>query len=1000
MEKKQPTSQAQQETEMTVLSPTDNNKKKEKNQKASQKTNNAHYSTVPASSSYSLALINDDDEKEESTCDPIDSTVNLLTSPLFKACLSAATGAMIFTMNKGYFVSPPLSMAEKIYVPLVFSLLTVLSGENYCRWFIRAAKALCSKKKRVPLDMNALISLSILATIVYSTLITSSVIEDDLSPLGHYSGILFTITALNLSAMFKNIVTKSIDKSVGTEYEKLENLRPETARVLHLNNENNHYNVQKLSYEQVDKNAYTIVHPDEIVPIDGELLVPGHFNEQSLRTGESALSHYVKYNTVYAGFKYCGDMPTLIRTTVDGAGSYLDSLLRSVYENKNNSELSKKIETISRYFVPITVLSSVGASLLWTFTKDVNVGAYATISILLAACPCALGIANVLPISIARRSAIRKDVFIHNETYFEKSEFNLLVFDKTGTLTKLTFDTIYYLNNVNLATVGKYIFAMEKRRLEDNPNDSYASQIVKNINVSDMPPKIKTYQGQSNGMAVTFDDGNTLLTGNTEFLNQHHVDTTLFSTHVASSSKKKVYVVFNNKPCVIISFEETLRKEAKQAIKTLKSNYGLVMLTGDSRKNAQKIAKQLNIAYLAAQSPSQKRAYIKQLVDKDGKKVTMIGDGANDVEAANAANCGSIAVGKDALVRGMFDVTVSNLKPLEIIPEICLRTVNKQKQSLWISLAYNFSMILLTGFLLPWNDILIKPHWFGVGMALSSLAVMLWSYKLVFELDTLFARHQDHLTEPPAITEDNNTSVTVTLDNQVNSLNEQNEHEEEKEDRADQQTRLINEDKALPPLTASQLTMIKAEPDDLDSKVDNEPVSLVEEINNDENKPLNEKKPLKSAFKFNVKIECEGCIPLIKGAMSDLQTDKQLGSFKYTGQKTSPHNYQISFTCLNTHTIAASKEMIEDNFGDVGLDVTFINAAPVKNETASQHKDEKALRLFKLYTENYNASQATHQAIKAADLESNNMGYENLIGNQQEPTLKIELNLNNNNTKS
>lgn len=520
----------------------------------------------------------------------------------------------------------------------------------------------------------------------------------------------------------KHLESISKKKSTGAIAALLQ-LRPTSATLLRNGEE------VEIQVEEVSVEDRLVVKAGENIPVDG-ILIEGSSNvDESMLTGESMP---VKKKT--------GD--TLIQGTINLDGrlvmeciatqddTTLSKIIRMVEEAQGKkAPIARIADRISLYFVPTVMVIAFLAALLWFIaTKDFAFALTIFVSVLVIACPCALGLATPTAIMVGTGKAAAFGIFIKSGEALETaSSIDTIVFDKTGTITvgKPVVTDIATKNEENL--VLRYAAA-----LENGSKHPLASAILqkaeeKNIEIPSLTD-IQTRNGL--GLQSIFEE-KPIFVGSRKFMSQEGFDTSVYESDEVSylqSGKTVVWVGYGSEIIGIVAIADKLKDEAKQVIVELKKEHiDVIMITGDNEITANAIAKQAGIEHVIAQVlPDEKGKEVKRLQEQ-GKKVAMVGDGINDAVALTQSEVGiAIGSGSDVAVESADIVLVKdNIKDVETAIRLSRAVIRNIKQNLFWAFFYNtLGIPIAAGLLHVFGGPLLSPVFAGAAMAFSSVSVV------------------------------------------------------------------------------------------------------------------------------------------------------------------------------------------------------------------------------------------------------------------------------------
>ncbi|MDN3394632.1 MULTISPECIES: heavy metal translocating P-type ATPase [unclassified Pseudoalteromonas] len=516
---------------------------------------------------------------------------------------------------------------------------------------------------------------------------------------------------------------------------RLIGLQPKTARVVRDNKE------QDIAISEVLKNETVRVRPGEKIPVDGEVIEGRSSVDESMLTGEPMPVNKSEGDTVVAGsINKSGTL--LFKATHIASETTLASIINMVKRAQNSKpSIGRLADVISGVFVPTVMIIAVLAGLAWlNFGPEPSI-AYAVVAVttvLIIACPCALGLATPMSIMVGIGKAAELGILIRNgEALQTTSKITTMILDKTGTITegKPTVTDIINFNDSDKVHVLKLAAS-----LESGSEHPLAQAIVSYAENEDITiEKVSDFNAVT-GQGVTGTlNGQTLLFGNEALMSQHNIsiaEAKEQAEQLASAAKTPMYFAIDTQLQAIIAVADPIKDDSAEAIKRLqKKGIHVVMLTGDNQATARAVANKVGIKdFIAQVMPDDKASEVTKRQAK-GEIVGMTGDGINDAPALAQADVGfAIGTGTDVAIESA-DITLmrGSLQSLGDAIAISSATIVNIKQNLFGAFIYNVAGIpIAAGLLYPFFGILLNPVVAGAAMALSSLTVVTNANRLRF----------------------------------------------------------------------------------------------------------------------------------------------------------------------------------------------------------------------------------------------------------------------------
>jgi Cu+-exporting ATPase len=474
------------------------------------------------------------------------------------------------------------------------------------------------------------------------------------------------------------------------------------------------------------------VKPGEKVPVDGTVLEGTSRVDQSMMTGEPVPVAKVAGAKV-VGATVNGNGSLVIRAERIGADTLLSRIVHMVGEaQRTRAPIQRLADLIAAYFVQIVVVIAAVTALAWWLVGPEPRFAYAflnAIAVLIIACPCAVGLATPISMTVAMGQGARSGILFRNAEAIERMrDIDTVVVDKTGTLT-LGHPVLTDFVAEGMAENEALALVAGVEQLSEHP---IALAIVEGAKASGLAPKPAGAFDAVNGLGVRADiDGRRVLVGSREFLKQQGVDTQTWEARAEAwraQAKTVVFISVNGVASGIAAVADPLKDSTREAIAALKqSGVRIVMLTGDSRSTAEAVARQLGIdEALAEVLPQDKAGHVKRL-QAEGRKVAMAGDGINDAPALAQADVGiAMGTGTDvAMESAGVTLIKGDLRGIARAAVLSRATMRNIKQNLGFAFGYNaLGIPLAAGVLYPVFGLLLSPVFAGAAMALSSVSVV------------------------------------------------------------------------------------------------------------------------------------------------------------------------------------------------------------------------------------------------------------------------------------
>jgi len=596
-------------------------------------------------------------------------------------------------------------------------LLLATPVQFYIGWqfYVGAFKSLRNKSA----NMDVLVALGTSAAYFYSLI-------EGIRTIGNPSympHLYFETSSVLITLILVGKLFEALAKGRTTEaISKLLSLQAKEATVIRNGEE------MKIPIEKVVVGDMIVVKPGEKVPVDGVVVSGRSAVDESMITGESIPNEKTEGSQLI-GSTINKNGTLKMEATKVGKDTALAGIIKVVEEAQGSkAPIQRMADIISGYFVPIVVAIAIITFAVWfIFVSPANLpqSLEVAIAVLVIACPCALGLATPTSIMVGTGKGAEQGILFKGGEHLEIThQINAIVLDKTGTITvgKPTVTDF----EANDDRTLQYLYAAEKA--SEHPVAEAIVEFAKEKQINTMEPShFEAVPGH--GIIATVEN-NTVHVGTRRLMNRDGISFEQFEEKLnlfEQDGKTAMLIAINHKSVGVIAVADTVKPTAKQAIAKLKAlNIDVYMLTGDNKRTAQAIAREVGVDNVIAEVlPEEKANHVKKLQDQ-GKKVAMVGDGINDAPALATADVGiAIGTGTDVAIEAA-DLTIMG-GDLTLIPkaiELSRKTMRNIRQNLFWALAYNSAGIPLAaaGFLVPWVA--------GAAMAFSSVSVVSNSLRL------------------------------------------------------------------------------------------------------------------------------------------------------------------------------------------------------------------------------------------------------------------------------
>src|ERR671914_1323196 len=584
-------------------------------------------------------------------------------------------------------------------------------------------------------NMDTLIAIGTTAAYLYSATVT---IIPAYFP---FESVYFETAAIIITLILVGRLLETRTKEKASDaVRKLLDLQPKMAKILRQGEGEDTEEIE-IPVEQVQVGDIMVIKPGERIPTDGTVIDGLSSIDKSAVTGES-IPVDKKKNDQVIGATINKSGLLRVKATKVGQDTVLSQIITLVEEARTGkAQMQRLVDQVAKYFVPAVLGIAIGVGLGWYFVGDIGItfSLLAFVSVIIIACPCALGIATPAALMMGAGKGAENGILFKGGEYLEiAKKVKTIVFDKTGTLTKGK-PSVTDVIDLSGGIIGENELLRIASIAESGSEHPLGQAVVnkakeKGIVVVSNPDSFEAVSGH--GLRATYAD-HVVLIGNRKLMDDNHIpvtesiDNTLKQLEI--QGKTATLVAIDNKLSGTIALADTIKENAKEAIDILTKSMGVevIMLTGDNERTAKAVASKLGINRIIAQVlPQEKEKVISKLKDEDGKVVAMVGDGINDAPALARADLG-IAIGSGTDVAketGGIILIKSDVRDVVTALELGKKTVSKIKQNLFWAFAYNTGLIPIAGgALVPFLGLSVfgwLPILAGAAMALSSVTVV------------------------------------------------------------------------------------------------------------------------------------------------------------------------------------------------------------------------------------------------------------------------------------
>lgn len=535
------------------------------------------------------------------------------------------------------------------------------------------------------------------------------------------------IIALILLGKYLEAVTKG---RTSEAIKTLMGLAPKTATIIQDGKE------MTIPIEEVEAGDIIVVKPGEKIPVDGEVVEGRTSVDESMLTGESIpVEKNIGSKVIGASINKNGTIQ--FKATKVGKDTVLSQIIKLVEDAQGSkAPIAKMADVISGYFVPVVMAIAVIAGLAWYFSgMSVIFSLTIFISVLVIACPCALGLATPTAIMVGTGKGAENGVLIKGGEALETThKLNTIVFDKTGTITEGKPEVTDIITVVGIDETELLQLSASAERGSEHPLGEAIVHSAEERNLEFL--YVEDFAAiPGHGIEVVIQDKRMLL-GNKRLMDDRGIKITLQreSDQLAEEGKTPMFVAINDQLAGIIAVADTMKPSSKRAIEVLhKMGIEVVMITGDNRRTAEAIARQVGIDRVLAEVLPEDKANEVQKLQDEGKKVAMVGDGINDAPALAQADIGiAIGSGTDVAMESADIVLMrSDLMDVPTAIHLSKQTIKNIKENLFWAFAYNAAGIpVAAGLLYLFGGPLLSPIIAAGAMTFSSISVLLNALRL------------------------------------------------------------------------------------------------------------------------------------------------------------------------------------------------------------------------------------------------------------------------------
>ncbi len=576
-------------------------------------------------------------------------------------------------------------------------------------------------------NMDTLVGIGVLSSFLYSIFGTYMIIK------GNYNYVMnlyFESSAIVIYFIKLGRYIDEISKDKTKEaISKLVKITPETAIIKKNNVE------KEVTLDEIEKGDIVISRPGEKIAVDGEIILGKAHLDESFITGESKpVSKEIGAKVIAGSMNYDGYLE--YKAEKIGKESTISEIVRLVVQASNTkAPIAKIADTVSGYFVPAVILIAIITFIVYLILgNQFNTALITFVTILVVACPCSLGLATPLAIVVSEGLCASNGILVKKSEILENAKkVDTIIFDKTGTLTygKLKIAKILNYSDMENNKLLQLVGSLESK--STHPIAKPFIEYLKENKIEEL--EVHDFENLSGHGIVGKIQNEEIILGNSKIIDKYEIENKYVEDEkkLAENGNSIIYVVKEKQIIALIGLNDIVRDNAKEVIDVLNKNkIETIMLTGDNKETAEKIAKEIGITKVISNVLPVEKANIVKKLKEENKFVMMCGDGINDSPALANSNIGvSVNSGTDiAMDSSDVILTRNNLNSIINLINISKKTVRNIKQNLFWAFFYNCLMIPIAIGLLKPIGISINPMIASLAMVFSSITVILNASRL------------------------------------------------------------------------------------------------------------------------------------------------------------------------------------------------------------------------------------------------------------------------------
>jgi len=590
-------------------------------------------------------------------------------------------------------------------------------------FYINGWKAL----KRHAATMDTLIALGTSSAYFYSlfpTLFPSFFINQGLTPDVYYETAAVVITLILLGRLFENRAKGQTSEAI----RKLIGLQAKTARLIRNGRE------VDVPIEEVQIGDVILVRPGEKIPVDGEVIEGASTIDEGMVTGESVpVKKQPGDEVIGATINKTGSFK--FRATRVGSDTVLAQIVQLVQQAQGSkAPIQRLADQVTGWFVPAVIAIALLTFIIWfNFTGNVTLALITTVGVLIIACPCALGLATPTSVMVGTGKGAENGILIKGAESLELAhKIQTIVLDKTGTITQGKPTVTDFVTVNGTANGNEMRLVQLTASVERNSEHPLAEAVVRYAQSQEVTlADVKEFEAITGSGVQGIISAHLVQIGTQRWMSELGIDTQALQhdkERLEYLGKTAIWIAVDGQIQGLMGISDAIKPTSIQAIRALqKLGLEVVMLTGDNRRTAETIAREVGIERVLAEvRPDQKAATVQKL-QSEGKIVAMVGDGINDAPALAQADVGmAIGTGTDVAIAAS-DITLisGDLRSIVTAIQLSRATIRNIRQNLFFAFIYNVAGIpIAAGILFPIFGWLLNPIIAGAAMAFSSVSVV------------------------------------------------------------------------------------------------------------------------------------------------------------------------------------------------------------------------------------------------------------------------------------